>query len=197
MKLCGLTGGIGMGKSTAAGILSNLGARVVDTDHVARELVGPGQPALGEIVSEFGRAILTAEGDLDRAALASRVFSDESARKRLEAVLHPRIRERWLKQVEQWRHEGCPLAVVVIPLLFETGAESAFDRIICVACSAATQGVRLRARGWLPDQVAGRMAAQWPVDRKMAKSDFVVWTEGSEDALASQLKRIFAAVSGM
>ncbi len=139
MKLVGLTGGVGMGKSTAAGFLLQLGARVTDTDEIAHDLVRPGQPALAEIEKEFGQKILAADGSLNRRALADVVFNDEAARKKLEAILHPRIRERWQSQVAAWRSEGCPLAVVVIPLLFETQAEHAFDKIICVACSPASQ----------------------------------------------------------
>jgi len=190
MKLCGLTGGVGMGKSTAAGFFSELGARVVDTDEIARQLVQPGQPALAEIEKEFGKNVLTAGGALDRGALAATVFADETARKKLEAILHPRIRETWLAQVETWRKEGCPLAVVVIPLLFETQAESQFDRIICVACSPATQRERLRARNWTDSQIDHRIAAQMPVEQKMAKAHFVAWTEGDLDVHRRQIVEI-------
>ena len=113
------------------------------------------------------------------------------ARKKLEAILHPRIRERWLAQIETWRKENRALAVVVIPLLFETRAESHFDKIICVACSAPTQRERLLARGWTPEQIQQRLAAQWPVEQKISRADFVVWTDGALDAHAQQLERIF------
>jgi dephospho-CoA kinase len=119
------------------------------------------------------------------------VFSDAPAREKLEAILHPRIRERWLAQIETWRKENRALAVVVIPLLFETRAESHFDKIICVACSAATQRERLLARGWTPEQIQQRLAAQWPVEQKISRADFVVWTDGALDAHAQQLERIF------
>ena len=137
MKVCGLTGGVGMGKSTAAQFLRARGAQLVDTDELARQLVQPGQPALAEIQTEFGANIVAPDGRLRREELAQIIFSDAAARKKLEAILHPRIRERWLAQVEIWRRENRPLAVVVIPLLFETRAESHFNKIICVACSAA------------------------------------------------------------
>lgn len=192
MKLCGLTGGVGMGKSTAAGFFLQLGARVVDTDQLARELVMPGQPALAEIQREFGKEIVTADGQLNRDELARLVFSDAGARKKLEAILHPRIRERWQAQVEQWRIEGCPLAVVVIPLLFETAAETCFGKIICVACSAAGQRDRLLARGWTADQIQGRIVAQLPAEHKMNLSHFVIWTEGSPEVHRQQVGRILA-----
>ena len=179
MKLCGLTGGVGMGKSTAAGFFSRLGVRIVDTDELARELVQPGQPAVAEIREEFGEGIIGPGNGLNREKLAEWVFADAGARRKLEAILHPRIRERWQARVEAWRGENCPVAMVVIPLLFETGAEQQFDEIICAACSPAGQAERLRGRGWPPDQIRGRIAAQWPIERKLAGSRRVIWTEGS------------------
>jgi dephospho-CoA kinase len=167
------------------------GAQVVDTDELAQQLVQPGQPALAEIQAAFGKNLVGPDGQLDRAGLARVVFTDAAARKKLEAILHPRIRERWLAQIETWRRENHALAVVVIPLLFETQAEASFDKIICVACSAATQRQRLLRRGWTSDQIEQRLAAQWPVARKIARADFVVWTEGDLDAQAQQIGRIF------
>jgi dephospho-CoA kinase len=191
MKLCGLTGGVGMGKSTAAGFFLELGARVVDTDKIAHDLVQPGQPALEEIRNQFGGGILAAGGSLNRAALARIVFSDATALRRLEAILHPRIRRCWQTQVENWRAEKCPLAVVIIPLLFETRAENQFDQIICVACSPASQHERLCARGWTPDQIRQRIATQMSVEQKMARSHFVVWSEGLPEVHQRQLSGIF------
>jgi dephospho-CoA kinase len=192
MNVCGLTGGVGMGKSTAARFLQARGAPVVDTDELARQLTQPGQPALTEIQTEFGRKVIGPDGRLRRNELAKIIFADAAARKKLEAILHPRIRERWLAQVEVWRRENHALAVVVIPLLFETGAKSSFDKIICVACSAATQRERLLARGWTPEQIRQRLAAQWPVDQKISRADFVVWTEGALETHQQQIDRIFA-----
>jgi len=191
MKVCGLTGGVGMGKSTAAEFLRARGAQVVDADELARQLVQPGQPALAEIQTEFGKKVITPDGWLRRDELARIVFADAAARKKLEAILHPRIRERWLAQIETWRGENRALAVVVIPLLFETRAESHFDKIICVACSAPAQRERLLARGWTPEQIRQRLAAQWPVEQKISRADFVVWTDGAPDTQARQLERIF------
>src|ERR1017187_8467151 len=194
MKLGGLTGGVGMGKSTAAGFFSQLGARVVDTDELARELVLPGQPALAEILHEFGNHLVAADGRLKRDELARLVFSAATARKKLEAILHPRIRERWRAQAELWRKENVPLAMVVIPLLFETGAEAHFDKIVCVACSPAGQRERLLARGWTTEQFRGRMAAQLPVEQKMARSHFVIWTEGALASHHRQAGEIFKRI---
>ena len=194
MKLCGLTGGVGMGKSTAAGFLLQLGARVVDTDALAHELVQPGQPALAEIADAFGKHLIAPDGKLQRGELAKIVFTDTAAREKLEAILHPRIRERWSSQVAQWRKENCPLAVVVIPLLFETRTENQFDRIICAACSPASQRERLAARGWSPEQSCQRIASQLPVEQKLARAHFVVWTEGSPEVSRRQLAEIFQKI---
>ncbi len=194
MKVCGLTGGLGMGKSIAARFLHERGAQIVDTDELAHQLVQPGQPALSEIQTVFGKNIVTPNGELRRDELARIVFADAAARKKLEAILHPRIQEHWFAQVETWRGENHTLAVVVIPLLFETRAESHFDKIICVACSAENQRQRLLARGWTPEQIEQRIAAQWPVEQKIARADFVVWTDGTLDVHARQLDRILAAL---
>ena len=190
MKVCGLTGGVGMGKSTAAQFLRERGAQIMDTDELARQLVQSGQPALMEIQAVFGKSIVAPDGRLRRDELAQIVFTDPDARKKLEAILHPRIRERWLAQIETWRGENRALAVVVIPLLFETQAESGFDKIICVACSAAAQQERLRARGWTPEQIQQRLDAQWPVDQKIARADFVVWTDGPLAVHAQQIEQV-------
>jgi dephospho-CoA kinase len=190
MKLIGLTGGVGMGKSTAAGFFLEHGARVVDTDDLARELVQPGQPALAEIRAEFGGEVILPDGSLNRPLLAQKIFADEMLRKKLEGILHPRIRERWAAMVDTWRGENIPLAVVIIPLLFETQSEAAFHKIICVACSPASQHERLLARGWPEEQIHRRIAAQMPVEQKMARSHFVVWTEGGSEISRRQITKI-------
>ncbi len=192
MKTLGLTGGIGMGKSVAAQFFRERGAQVVDTDELAHQLVEPGQPALAEIQAAFGKSIIASDGRLRREELAQIVFSDPAARKKLEAILHPRIREGWLAQIEAWRGENHLLAVVAIPLLFETKAESNFDKTICVACSAANQRQRLVERGWTPEQIQQRLAAQWPIEQKIPRADFVVWTDGTLDAHAEQIERILS-----
>jgi dephospho-CoA kinase len=191
MILYGLTGGIGMGKSTAARLLQEGGVPVIDTDVLARAVVEPGQPALGEIVRAFGPEMLDGEGCLRRDALARVVFADEARRRELEAITHPRIRDAWLAQAASWKAEGRACGVVVIPLLYETAAAPQFDRVVCVACSARSQRERLQVRGWAADQIEGRLAAQWPVQKKMDLAHYVVWTEPGVDVHAAQLRKIF------
>jgi len=190
MKIFGLTGGVGMGKSTCAQLLQARGAVVVDTDELARQVVTPGQPALAEVREAFGLEVIGADGSLKREELAQTVFADAAARKKLEGILHPRIRELWHAQIETWRKEGKPLAVVVVPLLFETRAEGEFDSIICVACSADTQRQRLLTRGWTLAQIEQRNAAQMPVADKMARAHYVIWTEGDLEVHARQVECI-------
>ena len=168
----------------------------------ARRLVEPGQPALAEIRTVFGKSMVAPNGQLRRDELAQIIFTDPVAREKLEAILHPRIREGWLAQIETWRAapkrsdggrgENHALAVVVIPLLFETRAESHFDKTVCVACSAPAQRKRLLERGWTPAQIQQRLAAQWPVGQKIARADFVIWTDGSPEVQAQQIERMVA-----
>src|SRR5438874_1715353 len=190
MNVIGLTGGVGMGKTTAANLLQQRGLPVIDTDVLAREVVEPGKPAWEEIQRVFGHDITAPDGQLRRDELARQVFSDDARRRQLEEIVHPRIREAWQAQVENWRAEGQPFGVVVIPLLFETNAVGSFDTIVCVACSAATQRQRLSERRWNPEQIQQRIRAQWPIEKKMTLAHYVIWTEGSLDVHAEQIDRI-------
>jgi dephospho-CoA kinase len=194
MKLLGLTGGIGAGKSTTADFLRRRGIPVADTDAIAHQMVEPGQPALGEVIRAFGGGFLDEFGRLKRRELAQLVFTKPAARKQLEAILHPRIREAWLAQANGWLQQGAELGVVVIPLLFETDAQGLFFARLCVACSADTQRERLRARGWDDAHIDGRLAAQWPMWKKMDASDFVIWTECDLAAHEAQLDRVLKAL---
>lgn len=190
MKLYGLTGGIGMGKSTSGKLLRERGIPLSDTDLIAHQLVEPGQPALEEIRSQFGAEMIGSDGHLRRDELARRVFNDTAALHELEAILHPRIRAIWQSEVKKWRAENRACGVVVIPLLFETDASPLFDAVICVACSAASQIERLHKREWDKDQIQKRIAAQMPVEKKMDLANYVIWTEGAFETHAAQLSRI-------
>ena len=196
MKLLGLTGGVGMGKSVCAHLLQSRGIPVVDTDDLARKVVEPGQPALAEVARVFGPEIIDDGGQLRRDVLARRVFADPNARKQLERILHPPIRQLWLDQAKAWRTQGRPFGAVAIPLLFETEAQKELDAVICVACSAATQAVRLQARGWTSEHIEQRIRAQLPIEEKIAKSNYVIWTEMSLEIHEAQLDRILSQEGG-
>ncbi|HKS36195.1 MAG TPA: dephospho-CoA kinase [Verrucomicrobiae bacterium] len=190
MKTYGLTGGIGMGKSTAAALLERRGIPVIDSDVIARQVVEPGRPALQEVVQSFGSELIGPDGQLRREDLARLVFADADKRRKLEEILHPRIRVIWQARLEGWRQEGRTIAVAVIPLLFETNAAGHFDATVCIACSGQTQRQRLRTRGWDDQQIDQRNAAQMPIEKKMLLADYVVWTGAGVDVHEAQLKRI-------
>jgi dephospho-CoA kinase len=145
---------------------------------------------LVEVRRLFGPDIVDNDGRLRRDVLARRVFADAELRKKLEAILHPRIRQLWRAQADGWRSAGHPLAAVAIPLLFETKAEAELDVVICLACTRSTQLQRLQARGWPQEQIAQRLQAQWSVEEKMAKAGYIIWTEASLEIHAAQLDRI-------
>ena len=191
-RVLGLTGGVGMGKSTAARLLKKVGLPVVDSDDLAREAVHPGTEGLAEIADEFGEGFLKADGSLNRDNMASKVFQDEAARKRLEAIIHPRVRTVWEKQIDQWREQKRPVGVVVIPLLFEVDLQDSFDAVLCVACTVNTQRARLRERNWDDAQITARIAAQMDIAQKMDLADHVLWNEGAPELLMDQMKEILS-----
>lgn len=190
VKLIGLTGGIGMGKSAAGEWFRTRGLPMTDSDQVAREVCAAGSPALNEIASRFGPEVIGEDGGLLRGELAKRVFDDARNRADLEAILHPRIRASWKAEAERWREDGRAVGAVQIPLLFETGAESEFDAVVCLACSPEVQRARLKDRGWDEEEAAQRIASQLPIREKMERSDFVVWNESGLLELGEQLERV-------
>lgn len=190
MLAIGLTGGIGTGKTAVSELLAGAGLKVCDTDELARRFTRPGQSVLAQIAEAFGPAVLNPDGTLNRSALAGRVFQDSGEREKLERILHPPIREAWQRQLAEWRIAGIAAACVVIPLLYETGAESSFAAVICTACSATTQRKRLRERGWSDAQIEARLAAQLPQTAKLERADFVVWTEGAMTSTEAQVQEV-------
>jgi dephospho-CoA kinase len=191
-RVIGITGGVGMGKSTTAKLLREQGVPVVDSDDLARRVVAAGEPALAEIADTFGAEFLDSKCKLDRGKMAAYIFGNDAERKKLESIIHPRVRELWMMQIETWRADNIPLGVVVIPLLFEVGAEGEFDSVICIACTGNTQRERLHAREWDDAQIDARIAAQMEVTEKIKRADQVVWAEGDISLLREQLQRIFA-----
>lgn len=190
--LIGLTGGVGMGKSATAACLAKLSVPVIDTDDLARELTAPGRAALTEIRQRFGSGVFTPDGRLDRAAMARLVFHDPAARRALEAILHPRIRAAWKRQAAELAARGEPIVAVAIPLLYETGAEREVDFVVCAACSEATRRARLRRRGWSEEEIEARVRAQWPVEEKMRRADWVIWTEGRMEVTRAQAEIVWS-----
>ncbi len=181
MLVVGLTGGIGSGKSTVAERFAARGVPVIDMDAIARELTAPGRPALDEIAAAFGPDILEPGGGLDRAALRRKIFADPGARRRLEAILHPRIRaevERRLRELD------VPYAVVVIPLLVESGQRDLVDRVLVVDAPEDLQVRRAMARDGIgADEARAVLAAQAGRRERLAAADDVIANDGGLDAL--------------
>jgi dephospho-CoA kinase len=198
MVVIGLTGGIGTGKSAVARMLAELGAAVVDSDALAREVVAPGQPALAEIAAAFGPGVLAPDGSLDRRALGRIVFSDPAARRRLEAITHPRIREESARRVEAARAAGYGVCVCDVPLLYEVGYDALglYDEIWVVTAPEEVQLARVRARDGLDEAAArARLAAQWPLALKVRRADRVIDNGGSLAETRRQVEAALAAVT--
>jgi dephospho-CoA kinase len=179
MVRAALTGGIATGKSYCLARFALLGAVTIDADRLARDVVEPGTAGLARVVERFGPAIIRPDGSLDRAALGAIVFADRAARADLEAIIHPEVYRRigeWFANLPS----GTGVAIADIPLLFETGQEHEFDRVIVCACSPAEQLRRLVTRDGLTEAAArARLDAQWPIDAKVARADIVIRTDGS------------------
>lgn len=192
MLLVGLTGGIGSGKSTVARMLEKRGAVVFDADVLAREAVAMGTPGYDQVVDRFGANVLSPGGDIDREALASIVFADPSARRDLEAIVHPEVRRLFAEGTERYRGTH---AVVVFsaPLLVETGMHTAFEALVVVSVPVQTQVERLlRERAMSEDAIRARIAAQLPMEEKAAVADILIDNEGTFEELESQVERIWA-----
>ncbi|MBI3975390.1 MAG: dephospho-CoA kinase [Armatimonadetes bacterium] len=192
-RLFGLTGGLASGKSAVAAILRDLGAAVVSADAIAREIVEPGSEALREIVEAFGAEVVGPDGRLDRARLAALIFADPAARARLNAITHPRIRERMRREVERLQRTLPPQAVIIldIPLLLDTAPRDTFplDGVIVVAVDKATQLDRLRRRDGLSDEEARRrLRVQRPLREKVAEADWLIDNSGTPDETRRQVE---------
>ncbi len=191
----GLTGGMGSGKSEAAREFARLGVTVIDTDLIARELVEPGQPALAEIAESFGATMLDAAGRLERKRLRSLVFADPAQRARLEAILHPRIREEALRQAAR---APTPYCVVVIPLLVESGGDYGLDRVLLIDCPEAIQRERVGARdGLSPEQIEAALAAQATRAARRALADDIIVNDSSLSALTVAVRRLHQRYSAL
>lgn len=184
-----LTGGIATGKSVVAGELRAAGVATVDADVLARDAVAPGSAGLAAVVARFGAGVLTAEGALDRPALGRLVFADAAARRDLERLLHPLVRQG----IEAFFAALPPAlpGVAEVPLLYETGWVRTFDVAVVTACRAATQRARLMARDGLTAAAADqRLAAQWPIADKARLADAVVMTDGPLADTRTQARRL-------
>jgi dephospho-CoA kinase len=191
VKPLGLTGGIGSGKSMVASMFIQLGADVIDADRLARDVVEPGQPTLEEIAAAFGEDILLPDGRLDRGRLGRIIFADPVARARLNAITHPRIRERMDAEITARRSRPGVL-IVDIPLLYENDRTRAVETVIVVWVDPKTQLRRLQERDGLSvAEARQRIAAQMPLDEKRARADVVIDNSGSRENTRRQVEAVY------
>lgn len=191
MKLVGLTGGIASGKSTVAKILQSLGAAIVNADDLAREVVEPGHEAWKEIVASFGADILQSDQSLDRQKLRTLIFNQPEARKRLESIIHPRVRALAEERIRQYAAAGYPVVIYEVPLLFEGNLQEWLRPVILVACDVETQTARLQKRDHLTAADAEKhIAAQMSLKDKRRLADYVIENNGSLEDLERQTRQI-------
>jgi dephospho-CoA kinase len=194
MRVIGLTGGIASGKSTVADILSSYGIPVIDADLLAREAVLPGSSGLRQIVEAFGVAVLQEDGSLDRKILAEKIFSDSAARRILESILHPAIKELAQKRLDELKLEMAPVAFYMAPLLVEAGVTDRVDEIWVVNIDRETQLERIQTRDSLSRSDAEkRLAAQMPMDEKAAYGRVVISNCGNVQELKERVVAVLRA----
>lgn len=191
----GLTGGIASGKSSAARVLRELGVAVVDADQLAREVVERGSEGLREVVAAFGEGVLAPDGSLDRERLAGVVFGDEAARKRLQAITHPRIGRLSAERIAEGLASEAPYVLYDAPLLVEVGAHRGLDALIVVSASEAEQVARAQARDAMSEaQARARIAAQLPLARKVEVADYVIDNDGTLEQLEQRVRAVHEAI---
>jgi dephospho-CoA kinase len=191
-QVVGLTGGIASGKSTVAAMFAELGAVVVDADALVSRILTKGSPVLAEVAETFGGEVLKADGSLDRAALADKVFDDPAARKRLELITHPRVAALAAERITEAQKAGARVIVYDAALLVETGAFRTVDVVVVVEAPVETRLQRLRERkGMEPDEAKARMAAQLDDSARSAVADHVIHNDSDLNVLRSRVKLVW------
>jgi dephospho-CoA kinase len=192
VRVVGLTGGIGAGKSAVARMLAELGAQVIDADRLAREAVEPGSPGFTAIVERFGEAILDEHGGLDRRKLGALVFADEAARRELNAIVHPRVAALAMEKIAALAAQGAKLLVYDVPLFFENNLERMIPEVIVVSVSPETQRERITARDPLSSaEIEGRIRAQMPLEEKLKRATWVIDNEGTLEQTRAQVEALY------
>ena len=192
VRRIGLTGGIAAGKSVAARRFAERGAVVIDADELSRLVVRPGTGGYREVVAAFGAAVVAPDDELDRGALGRLVFADEAARRRLEAIVHPRVRRLAAEREAAATADGTAVVVHAIPLLVETGQADEFDLVVVVVAPAEVRADRLvRLRGMAADDARARLAAQATDDERAAVADVLLDGSGTDDQLRAQVDALW------
>ncbi len=191
----GLTGGLASGKGVVAARFKARGVPVINADELARAAVAPGSEGLRAVTLAFGAEVLTPGGELDRKALGARVFADPEARRRLEAITHPRIQALMREQTRELEQRGEPLVCYEAPILIEVGMADALRPLVVVAASEANQLARAKKRDGLPDvELRGRIAAQLPLAEKVRVADYVIQNDGSVAEAEAEADRVLEAI---
>jgi dephospho-CoA kinase len=196
LKLIGLTGGVGSGKSTVAGILRDLGAAVIDADEAAHAAYQPGTAGFDAVVREFGSDFVR-DGQIDRRLLGGLVFADQEARQRLNAIVHPLVREWMAARTVEAAEAGAEIVVQDVPLLYENGLEGLFSSVVLVYVPEDLQVERLvQGRGLSEDRARAVIAAQMPIDEKRRRAHHVIDNSGTPEQTRRQVEEIWAQMTG-
>jgi dephospho-CoA kinase len=193
-----LTGGMATGKSVVLSRARERGVAAIGADDLVHAALAPGAPATHDILARFGTEVASPEGGVDRRRLGAVVFADAAARRALEAILHPEVYRTIFRWFERLQADGLRLGMAEIPLLFETGRQAEFDRVVVTLCSPEEQVRRIIARDGLSEPDARqRLAAQWPVAEKAARADFVVHTDGTIEETLREADAVIGALMGL
>ncbi len=191
MKLIGLTGGVGSGKSTVAEMMRELGAQVVDADEATHAVYEPGSPGFDAVVREFGGEYVEG-GHIDRARLGELVFQDDDARRRLNSIVHPLVRDWMAQRTAEAAERGAEIVVQDVPLLFENGLERLFSTVVLVYAPEEVQVERLvSARGFTPERAHAMIAAQMPIESKRGLAHHVINNSGAREETQAQVKAVW------
>jgi dephospho-CoA kinase len=191
MKLVGLTGGVGSGKSTVAEMLRSLGATLIDADEAAHAVYEPGSPGFEAVVREFGKGVVS-DGRIDRQRLGALVFSDDDARRRLNDIVHPLVREWMAERTAEAAQRGAAVVVQDVPLLFENSLERLFSSVILVYVPEETQVERLvSGRGFTPERARAIIAAQMPIEDKRGRAHHVINNNGTLENTRAQVEAVW------
>ncbi len=197
MKVLGLTGNIASGKSTVARMLADMGARIIDADLIAREVVEPEKPAWIDIVKKFGPEILSPDGTIDRRRLGEVVFADEGKRRLLMDITHPRIKEAVRERLSEYRKENVPVVVIEAALIVESGGLREFlDGLIVVTADEEAQIERLIKRsGYTREEALARIGSQMPAGEKALHADYLIDNSGTEEETEARVRRLWEEIS--
>jgi dephospho-CoA kinase len=194
VKLVGLTGGVGSGKSTVAAFLRELGAEVVDADEASHAVYEPGTPGFAAVVRDFGEGYVL-KGRIDRKALGELVFKDPDARRRLNSIVHPLVRDWMAQRTAEAFERGADVVVQDVPLLFENKLEELFPTVVLVWVPQEVQVERLvGGRGFTPERARDVIAAQMPIDEKRSRATHVIDNSGTKEATRVQVERLWRAL---